>query len=66
MQAVVEGGGLGLGDAVTGVDGLHPLRRQRVAVRVAVDHEDVVVLRQGQLVRVVAALKAKPDVHPDH
>lgn len=66
MQAVVEGGRLGLGDAVAGVDGLHPLCRQRVAVRVAVDHEDVVILRQGELVRVVAALKAKADVHTDH
>lgn len=66
MQAVIKGGRLRLGDAVTRIDGLHPLSRKRVAVRVAVHHEDVVVFHQSEVVRVVTALKAKADVHADH
>lgn len=66
MQPVIEGGRLRLGDAVAGVDGLHPLCRKRVAVGVAVDHEDIVVFHQGEVVRIVAALKAETNVHTDH
>ena len=65
MQAVIEGGRLRLGDTVARVDGLHPLGRKRVAVRVAVNHEDVMVFHQSEVVRVVSALKAKANVHAD-
>lgn len=44
MEAVVEGCGLGLGDAVSRVDSFHPLSWQGVAVRIVVHHIHVMEL----------------------
>jgi hypothetical protein len=66
MQPIFKGRSLWIGDTVAWINSLHPLSRERVAVRIAPDHVDIVVLRQCKLCRIIAALHSQADVHADY
>ncbi len=67
MQAVAVRGRFRLGDAVAWIYGLHPLRRQCVAIGIAILHHiDIVGLLQSQMRGVVLSLSLDADVDPHH
>lgn len=66
MQAIIKRCSLSLPDAVGRIDGLHPLRRKRVTIRIALHHIHVMVFHESQLPGVIPALETEADVHANH
>ena len=65
MQAIIERCSLCLSYTVGGVNSLHPLRGQRVAIRITFHHINVMVFHERQVPGVVPALQTETDVHAD-
>ena len=66
MQPIIKRCSLSLSDAVGRIDGLHPLRRKRVTIRIALHHIHVMVFHESELPGVAPALQTETDVHANH